>query len=115
MDPQDSFTDVMTRLRAGDDRAAAAVFDRVARRPAGLARARLDQRVRTQADPEDIVQSVYRSFFTRYGAGQFDLASWDGLWGMLVRIAERKCINKRLHAQAQRRDVRREVPLDGPA
>jgi RNA polymerase sigma-70 factor (ECF subfamily) len=101
----------MTRLRAGDDEAAARVFGRFAQRLVGLARRQLDAATRGQVDPEDIVQSVYRSFFTRYERGEFELTNWDSLWGMLTVITVRKCLNRAAFFRTARRDVRRQVPL----
>lgn len=115
MDSQSSFDDVMARLRAGDDAAAVAVFDRFARRLVRLAESRLEPWVRPHADAEDIVQSVYRSFFSRYAGGQFQVCNWNCLWGILLRITQRKCTNLRQRLRAQRRDVLREVLLEGPA
>jgi RNA polymerase sigma-70 factor (ECF subfamily) len=106
-----SFTALMNRLRAGDDEAAARVFGRFAKRLVGLARSQLDAGTRGHVDPEDIVQSVYRSFFTRYERGEFELTDWDGLWGMLTVITVRKCLNRAAYFRTARRDVRRQVPL----
>ena len=61
----DSFDDVITRLRDGDSEAATEIFHRFAARLIALARTRLDSRVRQKVDPEDVVQSVFRSFFIR--------------------------------------------------
>ena len=99
----------MTRLRGGDDRAAAEVFRRFTHRLIGLARSRLDHLIRRKVDPEDILQSVYRTFFRRYARGAFDLESWDGLWGMLTVITVRKCDYRRKFFRAACRDVQREV------
>jgi RNA polymerase sigma-70 factor (ECF subfamily) len=109
-----SFADVMARLRAGDQAAAATVFHRFARRLVELARARLDARIRQKVDPEDVAMSVYKSFFLRYAEGQFDLANWDSLWGLLTTITLRKCGHRVEYFRAACRDVRREqaaVPL----
>jgi RNA polymerase sigma-70 factor (ECF subfamily) len=116
MGPDDSFDCLMTRLRAGDDDAAAEVFNRFARRLIGLARSRLDHLIRGKVDPEDILQSVYRSFFLRHAAGDFHLDGWDGLWGMLTVITVRKCDYRRKFFRAARRDVEREATPrgDGP-
>jgi len=59
--------------------------------------------------PEEVVQSVYRSFFARYQAGQFTVANWDSLWGLLAVITLRKCANQGEHWQAARRNIGQEV------
>jgi RNA polymerase sigma-70 factor (ECF subfamily) len=102
----------MERLRTPDDRdeAARQVFQRYAHRLIGLARTRLDALTRRQVSPEDVVQSVLRSFFLRQAGGQYNLANWDSLWSMLVVITLRKCIRKIKYTRAGIRDVRREVP-----
>jgi RNA polymerase sigma-70 factor (ECF subfamily) len=109
MEPHDSFANLMARLRAGDDDAAATVFQRFARQLIALARARLDVRLQAKLDPEDVVQSVYRSFFNRYGAGQFDVGTWNELWGLLTVITLRKCVNRVEYLRADCRDALREV------
>jgi RNA polymerase sigma-70 factor (ECF subfamily) len=109
MDQHDSFAGLMDRLRAGDQDAATAVFRRFTGRLIALAGARLDARTRGKVDPEDVVQSTYRSFFTRAEAGRFDAATWDELWALLTVITMRKCLNRARHFRAGRRDARAEV------
>jgi RNA polymerase sigma-70 factor (ECF subfamily) len=69
MDTPPPFHDLMARLRDGDPDAARAVFDRFARRLAALAAARLPAVLRSKLDPEDVVQSAFRTFFRRQAAG----------------------------------------------
>jgi RNA polymerase sigma-70 factor (ECF subfamily) len=111
--PDDAaFAALMDRLRRGDQTAAWEVFDRYARRLAGLARTRLSSRFAAKLDPEDVVQSVFRSFFHRHADGQFELSNWESLWALLTVITLRKCGHKTEHFLAACRDVRREtVPL----
>jgi RNA polymerase sigma-70 factor (ECF subfamily) len=112
--PRDDFRDLMARLRGGDDAAAAAVFQEFVARLIRLTRSQLETWLRHKVDPEDVVQSVYRSFFARYRAGQFTVADWDSLWGLLAVITLRKCANQAEHWQAARRDVHQELnPQDG--
>ncbi len=101
--------DLLARLRAGDEQAAVEVFDRFARRLVSLARQKLGQALRGKEDPEDAVQSALKSFFPRYAAGQFELASWNDLWGLLARITAHKCGDRLERFRAACRDVRREV------
>jgi RNA polymerase sigma-70 factor (ECF subfamily) len=105
----ESFDDVIGRLRGGEEAAAAEIFNRYASRLIRLAHTRLDTRIRQKVDPEDVMQSVFRSFFVRQAKGQFDLEGWDSLWSLLVRITLRKCGRRVEVFQAERRDVRREV------
>lgn len=114
IDANGSFEQVMARLRAGDPAAASDIFHRFAQRLLALARVRLDGRMRQKMDPEDVLQSVFRSFFSRQADGQFDLANWESLWGMLTAITVRKCGRRINYFRAARRDVQREVaPLAG--
>ena len=71
-------------LRRGEAHAAEQVFLRFAQRLIALARSRIDAAVRSKEDPEDVVQSVFRSFFTRQRGGQFLLADWESLWASLT-------------------------------
>jgi RNA polymerase sigma-70 factor (ECF subfamily) len=111
-----SFDDLMVRLRTGDNDAAALVFNRFAGQLIALAQRRLDHRVRRKLDAEDVLQSVFRSFFARQAADQMDdLETWDNLWAMLVVITLRKCGRRVDHFHAACRDVQREVGLQPPA
>jgi RNA polymerase sigma-70 factor (ECF subfamily) len=110
-----SFEDVIARLRAGDSAAAAAIFQRFAQRLIALARTRLDSRLRQKVDPEDVLQSVYKSFFLRHAQGQYDLESWDSLWSLLTLITVRKCYRWTAHFYTVGRDVRAEVPPNAAA
>src|SRR4051812_2143319 len=60
-----SFPPLTYRLQAGDPHVAAQVFRRFAHRLIGLASRRLGRVVRGKVEPEDVIQSVFRSFFLR--------------------------------------------------
>lgn len=107
-----SFGELQAQLRRQDPEAAAAVFHRYRLRLIGLARKRLDGRLRRKLDPEDVVQSVFRTFFRRLGEGQFDLGGWDSLWSLLTCVTVRKCGSWNDFFHAQVRNIEREA---GPA
>jgi RNA polymerase sigma-70 factor (ECF subfamily) len=109
MPPDDSFAAVLTRLQAGDDQAATEVFRRFAHRLIGLARIHLDARLKQKVDPEDVVQSVMKSFFIRQGRGEFELLGWESLWALLARITLRKCGHQLERYLTQARSVKREL------
>ena len=113
--PSDTFADLMVRLRFGDDDAAAEVHRRFVRRLVALACRQFDPWLRPGADHEDVVQSVFKSFFARCERGEFALEGWGGLWGLLAVITVRKCGRRRAALRAGRRDAAREIawPADG--
>lgn len=111
MAADNEFDRLMDCLRRGDEDAASEVFHRFAQRLIALARSQLDSRLRTRVEPEDVVQSVFRSFFTRFEAGQFQLGNWDNLWTVLTLITVRKCANRTEFWQAAKRDLQREANL----
>lgn len=108
--PDPSFDDLMARLRAGQNDAATQVFNRFAGRLIALARKQLDPQVLQKVDPEDVLQSVFRSFFVRHVGGQFGgFEGWDNLWAILVVLTRRKCGRRMDYFHAACRDVQREV------
>src|SRR5262245_63507372 len=111
MKPEADLQSLLERLRAGDEDAAAEVFNRFAHRLIALARKQLQQTIRSKEDPEDVVQSAYRSFFWRQREGQFHIDNWDDVWGILTVITVRKCGRRMSYFRAARRNVRREVRL----
>ncbi len=109
MSEQESFADLMDRLKGGDPQASYEIFNRFSRRLVGLARSRLDERLRRKVDPEDVMQSAFKSFFRVHADGQLDLPSWDSLWALLTVITLRKCGHRIDYFRAACRDVAREV------
>jgi RNA polymerase sigma-70 factor (ECF subfamily) len=109
MTADESFTDVMARLRAGDQVAAREIFERFVRKLVRLAQRQFDTILRCKVDPEDVVQSAYKSFFVRYGAGKVAVHDWRELWGLLTVITLRKCLDRVEYHRAECRDVHREA------
>jgi RNA polymerase sigma-70 factor, ECF subfamily len=105
----DNFTEFLFRLQAGDNAAASELFARFANQLIALARRRIGDGLRHKVDPEDVVQSAYKSFFHRYGDGNLEAVNWNSLWGLLVLITVRKCAERAAYHHAERRDVAREV------
>ena len=104
-----SFAEFLARLRGGDDAAARELFGRFAHQLIALALRHIDTGLRHKVDPEDVVQSVYKSFFFRYGADNLDVVNWNRLWGLLALITVRKCAERAAYHRAQCRDAAREV------
>ncbi len=109
MTTETSFPSLLARCREGEEDASRVLFEEVAQRLIGLARNRLHGQLRQKVDAEDVVQSVFRSFFGDLRDGDFELKTWDNLWSLLVVITLRKCGRQIKHFLGPWRDVRREV------
>jgi RNA polymerase sigma-70 factor, ECF subfamily len=106
-----SFAEFLARLRSQDDAAARELFVRFAHQLIALAQRHIGAGLRHKVDPEDVVQSAYKSFFFRYGEGNLDIINWNSLWGLLTLITVRKCAERAAYHRAERRDAAREVTL----
>lgn len=94
---------LLSRFRAGDETAADEIFHRYVKRLVGVAQARISEKLGNRLDAEDVVQSVYRSFFVRAAQGQYVTERSGDLWRLLASIT----INKvRLQARHHRRGKR---------
>ena len=62
-----------------------------------------------RVDPEDVVQSVYRSFFTRARDGQFVIERSGDLWRLLLGISFNKLQSQVERHTAAKRSFRKEA------
>jgi RNA polymerase sigma-70 factor (ECF subfamily) len=102
--------ELMARWRNGDEEAAGELFRRYAERLLALARSRLSAWLSRHVDPEDVVQSAYRSFFTGARAGRYALERNGDLWRLLVAITLHKLQHQVEHHSAAKRAAVREGP-----
>src|SRR5262245_33055192 len=94
---------LLDALQAGDEDAARQLFDRYAEQLVLLARKRISQRLASRIDAEDIVQSVFRTFFHRAKEGQFQLHDPDDICKLLARITVHKTFRQiAFHKRAKR-------------
>jgi DNA-directed RNA polymerase specialized sigma24 family protein len=114
MTEENAFQDLIRRVRAGDPEAAPALVRRYEPAIRRIVRLRLrDRRLRRSFDSLDICQSVLHSFFARAALGQFDFHRPKDLLNLLAKMAQWKLGHQVEHEQAQRRDHRRLVDLEG--
>ena len=109
MSEPDLVSTLVQRLRDGDPRAPDALFALYAKRLARAAEQHLARKLAGRIDGEDVVQSVFLSFFRRFAAGEFHIDTSAQLWRLLFRITLRKArFQARFHLAAKR-DAANEV------
>jgi RNA polymerase sigma factor (sigma-70 family) len=98
---------LLRRFRAGQPDAATQLYVRYASRLLAVAAARTSPSLASRFDPEDVVQSVFRTFFRRAAAGLYEVPPGDELWQLFLVIALNKVRALSVHHRAQKRDVTR--------
>lgn len=99
----------MDRLRAGDEVASVQIVDGFTERLLRLVHGRISASLGRRVDPEDVVQSVFRSFFRR--SGEFELERSGDLWRLLAAMAIKKVRKQAGRHEAAKRDFRKDVDL----
>jgi RNA polymerase sigma-70 factor (ECF subfamily) len=110
---EDTFSELIGRIRAGDERSAADLVRRyepeIRREVRFLLR---DPFLRRAFDSMDICQSVMGSFFLRAALGEYDLDRPEDLIRLLISMTRNKVVDATRRQRAQRRDHRRATSLE---
>jgi RNA polymerase sigma-70 factor (ECF subfamily) len=105
MNASREFAVLLDELRGGDERASARIVDEYTDALVAVARRQMGSKLARRVDPEDIVQSTYRSLFVRMKQGEYDLGSGRDLWKLLVTITLNKVRRKAKFHRTARRDM----------
>jgi RNA polymerase sigma-70 factor (ECF subfamily) len=97
---------LLDRFRHGEAGAAEDLYSRYAERLRALALIQAGRDLAPRVDPDDIVQSVFRTFFRRASLGQYDIPEGSDLSRLLLVIALNKIRSTGAHHRAAKRDVR---------
>lgn len=104
--PVPSDQSLLRRFRQGKEDAATALYLRYAKRLRGLAVRQVSPDLSRRIDPDDIVQSVFRTFFRRAAAGQYNVPDGEELWKLFLVIALNKVRAVGAYHRAAKRDIR---------
>ena len=111
--PEEPFTALIARIRAGEERAATDLVARyepeIRREVRFLLR---DPFLRRTFDSMDICQSVMGSFFLRAALGEYDIDRPEDLIRLLIRMTRNKVVDATRRQRAQRRDHRRSTSIE---
>jgi RNA polymerase sigma-70 factor (ECF subfamily) len=96
---------LLDRFRTGEQDAAAEIHARYAERLEALVSSQTAADLRIRFDPEDVVQSVFRTLFRRVSHGLYDVPAGEELWQLLLVLALNKTRKLASYHRAQKRDV----------
>lgn len=96
---------MMDDLLAGREEAAEQIVEEYTAALVAVARRQIGARLARRVDPEDVVQSVYRSLFVRARRGEYELGSGRDLWKLMVTITLNKVRRQAKFHKAGRRDM----------
>jgi RNA polymerase sigma-70 factor (ECF subfamily) len=97
---------LLEHFRAGCEDAAQYLYDRYASRLKAMAAGGRAPDLSQRLDADDIVQSVFRSFFRRASRGQYQVPDGEDLWKLLLVITLHKLRSAGAFHRAAKRDVR---------
>ena len=97
---------LVRRFRQGNQDAADLLYHRYADRLLTLVQARQFPDLASRVDYEDIVQSVFGSFFRGVSRGMYDAPAGEELWHLFLVITLNKIRAKGVFHRAAKRDVR---------
>ena len=103
-----SFRAMLEDLMAGQETAAARIVEQHTDGLIRVARQRIGKKLGQRVDAEDVLQSVYRSFFGRLREGKYEISTGRDLWNLLVRMTLNKICRQAKYHQAQKRDMDQE-------
>jgi RNA polymerase sigma factor (sigma-70 family) len=101
--------DLIKQYKAGSQSAASELFDRYCEKLMRLAQRRIGQRMASRVDPEDVIQSAFRTFFVRVRNDEFTFDGENDLFKLLVRLTVNKALRQIAHHRAAKRDPHREA------
>jgi len=107
-------TQLYERWRAGDEEAARQLFALYSQQLCNLAQSHISDRLARRIDGEDVVQSVFRTFFRRSAESKFNVNSAVDIWRLLVKITILKARTEARHHTAAKRDIAAESPDTAP-
>jgi len=100
---------LLRKLQNGDQQAATTFYRRYARRLHALVQSQCSPELARVVEPEELVQSVFGTFFARASKGHYHAPDGKDLWGLLLVIILNKIRSKRAFYTAAKRDGRKTI------
>jgi RNA polymerase sigma-70 factor (ECF subfamily) len=111
-EPEASDASLLSVFRQGDQDAATQLYLRYAKRLRALVKEQCSNELARRLEEDDIVQSVFRTFFSGARQGLYKVPGGQDLWKLLLVISLNKIRAKGAYHNAAKRDARRTSSLD---
>jgi RNA polymerase sigma-70 factor (ECF subfamily) len=111
--PEGADSVLVRRYQAGEQAAATALYLRYAHRLRALAARHCTPDYAGRFDPDDVVQSVFRTFFQGVRRQAYQVPPGGEVWGLLMVMARNKVRKLVEHHRASKRDVRQTSTANG--
>lgn len=98
---------LLNRCQRGRDDGPTLLYLRYAERLRALATRQMSTRLSKQVDPDEVVQSVFSTFFRGAAEGKYAVPEGEEIWKLLFVIARNKIRDLGNFHRAARRDMRR--------
>ncbi len=102
---------LLHRFENGEEDAATAIHLRYAKRIKLLAKAQMGAWLSARVEPDDIVQSVFCTFFQQAAEGRYQIPEGEELWKLLLVITLNEIRALGLYHSAAKRDVKKTIGL----
>ena len=110
--PGTSFNSVEQRLHHDRSSAQIVVHQKFVYELVRLASSKISRKFNGKVEPEDVVQSVFKSFFARHKDGRVYPQNWNEMWSLLATMTVRKCYRSTEKYLSNKRSVSREISLN---
>ncbi len=113
MSDRDFSADFFVRLNKGTESAAEQLDRRYRLQLCDLVSREMGKRFAAREDPEDPVQSAFRSVYRGIKEKRFQIDDSAGLWSLLAKVVRRKVLKHVEHHDTIKRTPDKETPAEG--
>ena len=103
---------LIAKVKTGDESAATAIYERYAKRILSFVNSQMADQMHAEVQPEDIVQSVFKSIFRGVSSGGYNAPEGGTLWQLMAVVAVHKVRRNASKRHAQVRDSRRTQSIE---
>lgn len=105
-------TEIVERWRSGDQNAATELYELYCERLIRIVAGKIGDGFQQQVEPEDVLQTAFRTWFRRVREGEFHFEDDGDVWKLLLTVVLNRLRRGVRFATADKRDIRRQSSVD---